>query len=289
MVNPVFTPPMLPTLVANPPAGEGWIHEIKHDGFRTQLAIGPEGSRAYTRNGHDWSHLYAPLLREAERLGRTLLVDGEVVLQDELGHSDFDGLSAAIRNEPESLAFFAFDLLWLDGASVRDKPLSRRKQLLQDVLGDPDPSRRIQYVSHTDTAGPKFFELICELGLEGVVSKRLTSRYRSGRTRSWLKTKNFVESEFVVFGWDVSPDGPAFALLARHDQEHLEYAGSAFVTLAEPDRSQFWHAMHALARVAPAVPRSPHVANWVTPELRVRARHLHCSGKLRHATIGALI
>ena len=289
MANPSFIPPMLPTLVAKPPSAEGWIHEIKHDGFRTQLAIGPASSRAFTRNGHDWSHLYTPLVREAESLGRTLLLDGEVVLQDELGHSDFDGLSAAIRNEPERLAFFAFDLLWLDDARVLDKPLVVRKHLLQDVLGDPNPSRRIQYVSHTHTAGSNFFELICELGLEGVVSKRLKSRYRSGRTRSWLKTKNFVENEFVVIGWDVSRDGPAFALLARNDEERLQYAGTAFITLPEPERTEFWTVLRALARASSAVPGAPHVANWVTPELRVKARHLQCSGKLRHATVAAML
>src|SRR4051794_10920425 len=107
-----YIDPQLPTLAAKPPDGPGWFHEIKHDGFRTQLHLDRARSRAFTRSGYDWSDRYAVVLQHARALvpGRAVL-DGEIVVQDQHGRSDFAALRKALHSGRQHLVFYAFDLL----------------------------------------------------------------------------------------------------------------------------------------------------------------------------------
>lgn len=284
-----FIPPMLPTLVQEPPAGEKWLHEIKHDGFRTQLLLSGPNSRAFTRNGLDWSHRYKCVLTDARLLlCSSAVLDGEIIIQDEQGRSDFDGLSLAIEREPERLIFYAFDLLHLDGEDVRSEPLLDRRARLRELVGEPDAGFRIQFSEGVIGGGPEFFDVACGAELEGVVSKKITGRYRSGRTKSWLKTKAFIEGEFVVIGHKRDRERTV-ALLARETDAGLEYIGSAWVTLSEIERKRFWRAMERLESYKPFVPAGLSGVTWVRPETHVRAKHLRCSGKLRHATLSGLV
>src|SRR6218665_811923 len=132
---PAFVETMQPTLVDEPPAGSGWLHEIKYDGYRTQLAIAGGQVRAYTRNGHHWTAKYGPIVEDAARLEcRSALIDGEVVVQDDAGVTDFGQLRRAMTAEPHRLAFFAFDLLHLDGEDLRQQPLEERRAKLRWLL-----------------------------------------------------------------------------------------------------------------------------------------------------------
>ena len=127
------------------------------------------------------------------------LIDGEMVVQDEHGITDFHALRSAIYTAPHRLVFFAFDLLHLDGQDLRGQPLMERRAALRKLI-EPDPRSPIQFSDHVDCDGAKFFKAAADLGLEGIVSKRAASRYRSGPSRSWLKTKNMVKSEFILLG-----------------------------------------------------------------------------------------
>jgi ATP-dependent DNA ligase len=119
---------MMPTLVDEPPEGDGWIHEIKYDGYRTILAIEGNATRAFTRAGHDWTRQYHTVVAQAAQLPcDTAILDGEMVVQDEHGRADFHAMRAALSREPERLAFFAFDLPMLDGHDLRNKPLHERR------------------------------------------------------------------------------------------------------------------------------------------------------------------
>src|SRR5690349_14844480 len=115
-----FIKPELPTLVPEPPTGEGWIHEIKYDGYRTLIVIDRGQVRAFTRNGNDWSTAYKRVVAACSRLVcQTALIDGEMVVQDEHGITDFPALRSAIYRAPHRIVFFAFDLLHLDGQDLR--------------------------------------------------------------------------------------------------------------------------------------------------------------------------
>src|SRR5215212_9579195 len=129
---------MMPTLVDEPPEGEGWIHEVKHDGYPTILAVDGTATRAFTRNGHDWTKQYRTIVAATAQLPCQTAIIGEMVVQDPQGRADFHAMRAALSREPERLAFFAFDLPMLDGHDLRNKPLHERRRLLQDILGEAD-------------------------------------------------------------------------------------------------------------------------------------------------------
>jgi bifunctional non-homologous end joining protein LigD len=119
-----FIKPQLATPVDHPPPRAGWIHEVKHDGYRTLLIIEHRKARACTRNGFDWTERYPGITKAAAKLGcRSAIIDGEVIVQNKDGISDFDALKSAIRWRPQSLIFCAFDLLHLNGKDLRDRPL----------------------------------------------------------------------------------------------------------------------------------------------------------------------
>src|SRR4051812_46920828 len=129
-----FIEPVSPTLVEAPPAGDGWITEVKWDGYRTLLVKDGRGSRAYTRNGYDWTAKYWPITLAAEVLPcRSAIIDGEMVVLDAAGRSSFDALQAAIGRRPTSLVLVAFDLLHLDGIDMRKRPLVVRRERLSHL------------------------------------------------------------------------------------------------------------------------------------------------------------
>jgi bifunctional non-homologous end joining protein LigD len=279
---------MMPALVDLAPEGPDWIHELKYDGYRTQLVLNGNDRRAYTRRGHDWSHLYASILGAAGKLDcSSAVIDGEVIIQDSRGLSDFRALRSELaRKQPRGLIFMAFDLLHLDDLDLRRKPVEERRQRLLDLLGTNEPGSPIQFSDHVVGGGPEFFELAEQSSAEGIVSKKLGSRYRSGPAQSWLKTKAFTESEFVVIGAAKGDLAPV-ALLARETEDHcLEYAGAAMVTFAESEREKFWRTMERLATDrAPLHMKQPSESSWVRPEIRLRVQHLRGEETLRHATV----
>jgi bifunctional non-homologous end joining protein LigD len=220
---------------------------------------------------------------------KAALIDGEVVVQDEQGISDFEALRSAIHKAPHRLVFFAFDLLHLDGQDLRRTPLIERRAALRKLI-EPDPRSPIQFSDHVDCDGAKFFKAAAELGLEGIVSKRMASRYCGGPSRSWLKCKNMVESEFVLLGTDRDANGIPWALLASDREGALEFAGPAILNPPQRERGKWGELMAALAVAKPPLRGLRQgSAQWLRPELRVRVKHLKAKGVLRHATVRQLI
>ncbi len=179
----------IPTRSTAVPAGQDWIHEIKHDGYR--LIVQREGKRVrlFTRNGHDWTGRY-PLIVEAALRNRasSFVIDGEAVLLGVDGVSDFDGLHS--RKHDDEVQLYAFDALMLDGEDLRSLPLSMRKANLARLLA----RRPIEGIFISDfeqgEIGPNLFRKACEFGLEGLVSKHRERAYRPGRSLNWVKVKN---------------------------------------------------------------------------------------------------
>jgi ATP-dependent DNA ligase len=194
-----FIPPQIPTLVEQPPEEDGWVHEAKFDGYRTQIIVDQDGVRLYTKNGYDCTAIYWPIGLAAELLPcRVAILDGEVVVTDQRGAPDFNALSAAIGNEPSRLAFVAFDILHLDGRNLCSLPLIERKQALRQLV-EPGVGR-IQFSEHFEGDALAIFRAVETMGLEGIISKRADGRYQSGHSNTWLKTKYFEKADFELLG-----------------------------------------------------------------------------------------
>jgi bifunctional non-homologous end joining protein LigD len=183
-----FIEPCLPSRAERPPSGPGWIHEIKHDGFRLMVRRDPAGVRLLTRNGHDWTDRFPLIAQAAAALKlRSFLIDGEAVACDGDGMPSFDRLQ--YRRGDGRVFLWAFDLIQLNGDDLRRDPLEVRKATLASVLAKAGSGLRLnEHLEHDD--GKVVFRHACKLGLEGIVSKRKGSPYRSGRSPYWLKMKN---------------------------------------------------------------------------------------------------
>jgi bifunctional non-homologous end joining protein LigD len=287
---PKFIAPQLPVLSAEPPEGDGWLHEIKHDGFRTLIRIDRGDVRAFTRGGHDWSDKYGRVIEACRKLkSRSALIDGEIVVQDKNGLSDFAALRAAIDGAPHRLVMFAFDLLFRDGEDLRRLPLIERREKLRSLLPN-DQRCPLQFSEHWDGSGAALFTKACAMGLEGIVSKRTLSAYRSGPSKFWLKTKNVVESELILLGTDYDNEGKPIAYLGKEAAGELKFAGTAFLALSGQARLELQERVERLATERPPVAqrvwRQP---QWLKPELRVRVKHLAGGDTLRHASVRAVV
>jgi bifunctional non-homologous end joining protein LigD len=180
-----FIHPCQPIVAKKPPSGPGWAHELKHDGYRLQIHVRDGRVRLFTMNGNDWTKRYPRIVEEASRLRAPLIIDAEVVCLDRKGVPDFDALHS--RTADEKAVALAFDLL-LSGEDIRRQPLMERKTALKWVLRKAREG--IQYVEHAEGHGDKLFAAVCNLGLEGIVSKKLNAPYHSGPSKTWIKVKN---------------------------------------------------------------------------------------------------
>lgn len=210
---PQFVAPQLCKLVDRPPAGAGWGHEVKLDGYRIQLRVHDGSATLKTRKGLDWTRKFRALQATAQALP-DCLIDGEVVAVNEQGVPDFAALQAALANDDsDQLVFFAFDLLFVDREDLRREPLRERKNRLRTLL-ESQPRKvqeHIRYLEHFETAGDAVLRSACRMALEGIVSKRLDDPYRSDRGGSWVKSKCRAGHEVVIGGW--SSDGGALRSL----------------------------------------------------------------------------
>jgi DNA ligase D-like protein (predicted ligase) len=278
-----FIPFQLPTLVDEPPAGDGWLHEIKYDGYRTELVIERGEARAFTRRGFDWTAKYRPIVNTAAGLpAKTAILDGEVVVLNEAGLSDFGSLKSAMRWQSSRLIFVAFDLLHLDGKDFRSRPLIERKADLEALIGSSVGA--IQFSQHIEGGGAAFYAQADRIGFEGMVSKRADAPYRSDRTTSWLKIKCYEETDYEVAGVLREPGKPLVAYMVTPDKER-RYVGGAFITLTDRMRERLWARVQAKkGKPVEGVDAKPGT-QWMKPGLVGKVRHLKGEQKLRHATL----
>lgn len=290
-----FVEPMLPTLAPEPPDSADWIHEIKYDGYRTQLVLDGARALAFTREGFDWSDRYRPILDILRSIHPgALRVDGEMVVQDAQGRPDFKAMQRHVaRRGGQDFVFYAFDLLGVDDADIRNEPLTVRRARLVEVVSRAGKGSRIQFSEAFDGSGDDLFLAADRMGLEGIVSKRADSRYRSGRTKNWLKIKCFQESTLTIVGYDRRPGSPASVLLAERDGDGLRYAGRSMVTLPKLQRERLWRALEKARTISPSIPIGTAKARrgdaggamWVKPSVMAVVRHLKGEVALRHATL----
>jgi bifunctional non-homologous end joining protein LigD len=221
--------PQLATLVAKPPEGAEWIHELKFDGYRILARIEDGRVELFSRNGLDWTHRFPRLARELAGLElRAALIDGEAVALDEHGRSSFQLLQEALSSgKTDDIVYYAFDLVHLDGWNLAEATVVDRKSLLKPLI--PAGEGLVRYSDHQEGDGKAFYAAACKIEIEGTIAKQRDAPYRPGRSRAWLKVKCTNREEFVVVGW-TDPGGARVGLgslvLGYYDAKgKLHYAG----------------------------------------------------------------
>lgn len=225
--------PQLATLVTHAPEGEQWLSELKYDGYRALTQIHQGKVKMFSRNGHDWSAKWPALVKALSAVpAGSAWLDGEVVAIQADGSISFQALQNAVRLGKEAnLAYFIFDLLYLDGHDVTHLPLRQRKELLQALLDQLTASKDnpLHYSDHMAGHAQEAFNHACLHGLEGIIVKHADSSYQQQRSRDWLKVKCGQRQEFVIGGY-TEPAGSrelfGALLLGNYDEKGgLRYAG----------------------------------------------------------------
>ncbi len=293
--------PMLATLAAEHPRGDGWAFELKWDGIRAIGYVDGGRIRLLSRNGNEVTKRYPELRRLGEALGaRDVVLDGEIVAFAESGRPSFELLQRRMHVESEAtirklareipVTYVLFDLLWLDGHSTMDLPYAERRELLRDLALN---GASWQTPPNEVGDGATTIEVSERFGLEGVVAKRVDGRYESGRrSRGWLKVKNDTRQEFVVGGWQPGEKGRTGSigslLVGYYDERGLVYAGKVGSGLSGPVIAELEPRFAREARddspfVAGRVPKG---VRFVEPTLvaEVRFAEWTSAGNIRHPT-----
>ncbi len=222
---PRFVDPQLCKLASRPPAGAGWAHEVKLDGYRAQLRVDKKRVAIYTRNGLDWTDRFGSIAALAKVLP-DCLIDGEMVVLDDKGLPSFSRLQAELSAQgSEEFQYFAFDLLFEGREDLRTLPLQERKERLRKLLTRGVLKKRIRYVAHVSGDADSVLESARTLGLEGIVSKQLAAPYRSGRSNSWIKIKCRAGQEVVLGGWTTEDNEVRSLLAGVYRKGKLIYVG----------------------------------------------------------------
>ena len=294
---PDLVKPQLATLRDEPPEGEEWLHELKFDGYRIQALIAGHQVRLITRNGKDWTERYPAIATALGKLDvKTAAIDGELVALDERGHSHFASLQAATNDGADArLAYYAFDLLSLDGKDLRKKALTERKAALEKII--PADDETLHFSDHIEGKGETVIGKACDMGLEGIISKKTSARYQSGRGTSWIKSKCVGRDEFVIGGYRKSDKkGRPFAslLLGEFENGKLLYRGRVGTGFDEALMEALSQKMAKLERKTSAFEDAPGDAKrgavWLTPKLvgEIAYTERTAEGYLRHPSFQGL-
>ena len=270
---PEFIEPELAKLLERPPTGDGWGHEVKFDGYRMQLRVEDSEVTLRTRKGLDWTRKFPSIAAAAQDLP-DCIVDGEVAALDANGSPDFAALQAALSDgDDDDLIFFAFDLLHADGRDLQREPLRERKSLLQRMLSaHATKNTIIRYVDHFETAGDAVLQSACRMNLEGIISKRLDSKYRPGRGGDWVKAKCRAGHEVVIGGWTQQAGQLRSLLVGVHRGKHLVYVGRVGTGFGGAKVRKLTPRLKAAAsKTSPFggdnAPRTEADIRWLKPEL----------------------
>jgi DNA ligase D-like protein (predicted ligase) len=287
---PAWIKPQLTQLVEMAPEGDGWLHEIKYDGYRMMARLDHGAVKLLTRTGLDWTEKYPAIARAVAALdARQAYLEGELCGVGADGITAFNIVQlASDSGHAASLVFFLFDLLHLDDEDLRPRPLIERKNGLTTLLVKAASS--LHYSDHVVGQGPAFFDKACAMHVEGIVSKRVDAPYTPGNRGLWRKVKCLNREEFVVLGW-TDPEGSrpfhGALLLGYYDPGgRLVYAGRVGSGMTISELERLWRRLRPLASatmpldVAP--PRSTRFGSplvlsrvhWVRPELVAEVKFL---------------
>lgn len=266
----------LARLVSAVPEGEDWLYELKYDGYRILAYVEGSGASLITRNGNDYTHRFHDIALSLTdwASGRPMVLDGEMVITDSEGKTDFQALQNYLKNpRNQSLTYIIFDLLALDGEDLRDKPLLVRKQTLEALM--KDCPKNLHYSQHIKGKGKESLLVACQSNLEGIVGKKADSIYSGTRNEDWIKLKCDTRQEFVIGGYTLTDKktwGLSSLLLGVYEEGGLIYAGRAGTGFTEESMAELVNKFESLTRKASPFklapkPRSNEKITWLKPDL----------------------
>ena len=266
----------LAKMVSAIPEGEDWLFELKYDGYRIMAFVEGNSAKLLTRNGHDYTHRFgdvaASLIDWAN--GRAMVLDGEMVVTDPQGKTDFQALQSYLKNpKGKSPTYIIFDLLALDGQDLRGQPLIERKQRLEGLMQTAPPN--LYYSRHVQARGKESFASACQAGMEGIIGKRAGSVYSGSRNGDWVKLKCDKRQEFVIGGYTQSAKrarGISSLLLGVYEGERLVYVGRAGTGLNDANVKELTAKAQPLIRPEPPFEPAPkakadETITWLEPKL----------------------
>ena len=263
--------PMLATLIDEPFDNRDWLFEIKWDGYRAVAYCRGEEVELVSRNLKPFTQKYAPIAQALKDLNLQAVFDGEIVAVDENGLANFQALQNW-QNTPVQLRYYIFDVVWLDGLDLSNLPLSRRKQILQQLI--PPDLEHLRYSDHVEGKGLSFFKAAVKQGLEGIMAKRANSIYQIGtRTPDWAKIKVAMRQEVVIAGYTAPRKTRKFfgsLLLGIYEGGELLYighTGSGFTTKTLEQIHKKLQPLIVAKSPFVQTPKTNMPATWVAPQL----------------------
>lgn len=291
--------PMLATLVDGPFDDPGWEYEVKWDGYRALAYLNSGEVNLQSRNKKSFNDKFYPVLQRLQEWKINAVIDGEIVVINEKGLSDFNALQNWRSEADGELVYYAFDILWLDGKSLIHLPLTERKAILQSIVDENSP---VQLGYSIAADGNAFFEAAQKMGLEGIIAKKSDSEYYPGiRTRDWLKIKINKRQEVIIAGYTLNEGSSKLfsaLLLAAYDKGELLYVGKVGTGFKEKQQKEMMALFKPLItpkspfKATPDYnkpsrfrPNPPHAnATWLKPELvcEISFTEITADGVFRH-------
>ncbi|MGB7978485.1 MAG: non-homologous end-joining DNA ligase [Chlamydiales bacterium] len=278
--------PMLATLVDEPFDDKGWIFEIKWDGYRA-LGMKNGAVRLLSRGQKSYNARFPTLVAELSRLKGSFVIDGEIVILDKEGKSNFQKLQNYYKKKIGTPYYYVFDILMLDGKDLRSMPLIERKTVVKKLISG---SKYIRFSQHVATRGRALFKAAEKKGLEGIIAKRAESPYQSRRSHDWLKIKTKQRQEVVIGGF-TEPKGTrkkfGALLIGVYRRGKLQYIGRVGGGFDRQLLSDIHASLRKVASSACPFAEEPHpntAVTWVKPKLvcEVEFTEWTDDGKLRH-------
>ncbi len=263
--------PMMATLVDKPFNKKGWSFEVKWDGYRVIAEIQKKNVKLYSRNGKSFNKLFSSIAEALRAISEDVILDGEVVVLNDKGRSDFQLLQNYARTGAGNLVYYVFDILYLDGRDLRSLPLSERLQVLSDVITETGQIR-ISY--GTNDMGEDFFKAALKQGLEGIIAKDLQGEYKAGvRSSYWQKIKTHLRQEAVIAGFTEprgSRTGFGALVLGVYKGSDLIYIGHTGGGFDQAMIRELMTKLEPLIQKSSPfkkIPKTNTPATWVKPKL----------------------
>ncbi|MDD2397191.1 MAG: DNA ligase D [Tissierellia bacterium] len=258
------------------PEGDEWLYEMKYDGYRILAFVEGNSVRLITRNGNDITKRFFKIASSLIDLakGRAMVLDGEIVVTDDSGKTDFQALQNYLKaQKPQTLTYIIFDLLAIDGEDIRGHSLMDRKEKLESLM--QDAPNNLYYSRYVKGYGKESFAAACEAGMEGIVGKKPDSIYSGNRNDDWIKLKCDKRQEFVIGGYSLSDkrtSGVSSLLLGVYDGEELIYAGRVGTGISENDMIVLESNFQGLRRLESPFKQEPKTKSnekitWLEPKL----------------------